>query len=143
MVNRQRKILKYIYKNPGITRSAILRQFPDFAEYEFTFSEYISVKDNYVDPEKEWEDKLYNEAIKLGIPYNDRREYIDSHMPKDKITSVPDPDDHKFYSTNLAFQEYLEKRRHEAVLFWIPYGLTTLIAALSVIFEILNFILGN
>lgn len=143
MVNRQRKILKYIYKHPRSTHSTIIREFPDFMEYKDASIEYLIISNEYIDPEKAQEDKLLQEASKLRISIPETYKYVEEHMPKDKLVSVPDPSDHKFYSTNLKFQEYLEKRRHEAFRFWIPYGLTTLIAALSVIFEILNFIHGN
>lgn len=138
MVNRQRKILKYIYKNPDITLSAILREFPDFEKYESASKDYLRTTNRYIDVKKKWEDKLYLEAENNGVPYEERQKYIDSHMPLDKVTSVPDENDYKFYSTNLNFQEYLEKRRHETILFWVPYGLTTIIAAVSVILQFLN-----
>lgn len=138
MVNRQRKILKYIYKNPGVTLSTILREFPDFKKYETASLDYLSIDNKYIDPEKAQEDKLLQEASKLRISIQETYKYVEEHMPKDKLISVPDPSDHKFYSTNLKFQEYLENRRHEACLFWIPYVITTAIAIMSVIMQFLN-----
>lgn len=138
MVNRQRKILKYIYKHPRSTHSTLLRKFPDFTDYTGISPEYLIIQDEYVDAEQAWEQKLSAEASKKRLSIAETQEYIQSHIPKDKLISVADPDDYKFYSTNLAFQEYLEKRRHEAVLFWVPYILTTLIAAVSVILQIIN-----
>lgn len=138
MVKRQRKILKYIYKHPDTTLSVILREFPDFEKYESASKDYLSIANRYVDIKGELERQLYIEAENNGVPYEERQNYIDSHMPLDKVTSVPDENDYKFYSTNLNFQEYLENRRHEACLFWIPYVITTAIAIMSVIMQFLN-----
>lgn len=140
MVNRQRKILNYIHKYPGITRSAILRAFPDFKEYESISLEYLDIQNEYVDPEEYWELRLSYEASKNNITAGQTPEYIKSHMPENIFMSVPDPDDKKLYYTNLKYQEYIEKQFRENFIFWVPYGLTTFLALASLVFQILNFI---
>ena len=48
--------------------------------------------------------------------------------------------DYVYYSLNNSGYEHLEKRQHDAWLFWFPYIVTTIIAASSVILQIANFI---
>lgn len=138
MVKRQKKILMYIYKNPNSTRSTILREFPDFVKYECASLEYLIITNEHISPDELLKQKLREEAMELGISVGLISEYVEEHMQNDEPESVPEPDDQKFYSTNLKFQEYLEKRRRDAFQFWFPYGITTLIAATSVIVQLIN-----
>lgn len=135
MLKKTYAILKYIYKNPNISKSELLRNFPDFETYEQCISAYIYVTDNNTDIVSEIDTKLRVEASNKGLNMSEASKYVANNMPD--IQNVTD-NNLIIYSTNLAFDEYHEKRKRELLLFWLPYSITTVIAICSLIAQILN-----
>lgn len=129
MLNKLYKILKYIYHNPNITKEKVLIKFPEFMKYENCISEYVIVTDNNVDIVGKYEEKLILAAEQLNINMSKIPSYIEENMPE--IKNVID-DTLILYSTNLKFDEYYEKKKHDAWLFWFPYLITTLIAVAAI-----------
>ncbi len=129
MLNKSYKILKYIYRNPNITKEKVLKKFPEFMKYEKCISEYVIVTDNNVDIVEKYEEKLIMEADQLNLNISEMSSYIERNMPD--IKNVID-DRLILYSTNLKFDEYYEKKKHDAWLFWFPYIITTLIAIAAI-----------
>ena len=66
MLNKSYKILKYIYRNPNITKEKVLKKFPEFMKYENCISEYVIVTDNNVDVVGKYEEKLIKSQRKLS-----------------------------------------------------------------------------
>ena len=58
MLKQQYRILKYIYKNPEITKSALLQKFSDFEKHERSISEYVQVTNKNKDIVEETKLKL-------------------------------------------------------------------------------------
>lgn len=125
MLNKSYKILKYIYHNPNITKEEILKKFPEFEKYKNCILEYVLVADNNIDIVGTYEEKLFKEADRLNLNVSEKSSYIEENMPDEENVI-----DNKLilYSTNLKFDEYYEKKIHDAWLFWFPYTVTTLIA---------------
>lgn len=128
MTKQHYKVLKYIHKHQPIRKSDVLKKFPDFEKYLTHISEYLDIEDQNKDIQKSVESQLVKEAKELGLNVGETSEYIQSYMPNDNPN-----DSYIFYSTKLLFQEYLEKKRHDAWLFWFPYIITTIIAIASLI----------
>lgn len=141
MLKQQYRILKYIYKNPEIKKSELLQKFPDFEKHERGISEYVYVTNKNKDAVSEIEEKLFKEASEKHLPILESSEYVDKNMPKD-IQNITD-NSLITYSTKLNFQEYLENKRHDEFVFWLPYAITTFIALVSAaptIYKIVIFI---
>lgn len=98
-------------------------------KYENCISEYVIVTDNNVDIVGKYEEKLILAAEQLNINMSKIPSYIEENMPD--IKNVID-DTLILYSTNLKFDEYYEKKKHDAWLFWFPYLITTLIAVAAI-----------
>lgn len=128
MLNKSYKILKCIYHNPNITKEEILNKFPEFEKYKNCISEYVYITDNNIDIVGTYEEKLILEAERLNLNVSEMSSYIEENMPDEENVI-----DNKLilYSTNLKFDEYYEKKIHDAWLFWFPYTVTTLIAIAS------------
>lgn len=129
MLNKSYKILKYIYRNPNITKEKVLKKFPEFMKYENCISEYVIVTDNNVDVVGKYEEKLIMEVDQLNLNISEMSSYIERNMPD--IKNAID-DRLILFSTNLKFDEYYEKKKHDAWLFWFPYIITTLIAIAAI-----------
>ena len=125
MLNKSYKILKCIYRNPNITKEKLIRKFPEFEKYTNSISEYVIVTDNNIDIVGAYEEKLIKEAEQLNLNLSKRSSYIEENMPV--VKNVID-NNLILYSTNMKFDEYYEKKKHDAWLFWFPYIVTTLIA---------------
>lgn len=128
MLKKSYKILKYIYKNPTISKGKICEKFSDFERYESTILDYVIIEDNNVDIEQESIEKLILEADEKGMKISEQTDYITENM-KD-IENVYD-EELVLYSTNLKFNEYREKKKRDAWLFWVPYTITTIIAIIA------------
>lgn len=135
MIKKVYTILKYVHKNPNISKNELLSKFPNFGKYEHCISEYVCIDDNNVDIMSEVREKLIVEATALGLNSSEIAEYERTHMQN--IQNVTD-DNLIVYSTNLKFDEYMEKHKHDILLFWLPYSITTLIAIASLIAQILK-----
>lgn len=135
MLKKTYKILKYIYKNPNISKSELEKKFSDFEKYQSCISSYVSVNDTNEDIEEETRSKLNLECQKLGLKIGESAEYVSKHMAN--VQNITD-DSLIFYSTNLTFDEYYEKRKHDTWFFWFPYTITTLIAIASLLVQILG-----
>lgn len=133
MLKKTYKILKYIYKNPNISKSELEKKFSDFEKYQSCISSYVSVNDTNKDIEEETRSKLNLECQKLGLKIGESAEYVSKHMAN--VQNITD-DSLIFYSTNLTFDEYHEKRKHDTWFFWFPYTITTLIAIASLLAQI-------
>lgn len=129
MLKKSYKILKYIYRNPAISKRKISQRFPDFEKYEHTISGYVIIVDNNVDIEQECEEKLVLEANEKGLNLSEQADYIRKNMKN--VNNIYDRE-LVLYSTNLKFDEYREKKRHDILLFWVPYIITTIIAIISI-----------
>lgn len=129
MLKKTYKILKYIYKNPNISKPELEKKFSDFEKYTGCISAYVAKTDKNVNHL----DKFVEEAQKLGLTNGELNQYVSEHM-----ASVQDADDDLLilYSTNLKFDEYREKKKHDTLLFWFPYTITTLIAIASLLAQI-------
>lgn len=128
MLKKSYKILKYIYKNPAISKMKVCHKFPDFEKYEHTISSYVIIADNNVDVEQEYEEKLMLEANEKGLNLSEQAAYIRENMKN--IENIYDKE-LVLYSTNLKFDEYREKKGHDMWLFWVPYTITTIIAIIA------------
>lgn len=131
MVKQQYRILKYIYKNPRITKSSLLKKFYDFEKYKASISEYVHEENENKDIESKIRDSLIADTNGKGMSMSEIENYVKNNMPED-IQNIID-NSLIFFSTNLKFQEYFEKKRHDTLLFWLPYTITTIIAIASLI----------
>lgn len=140
MLNKTYRILKYIHKNPMITKSELLTKFSDFEKYEKTIEAYVTKENANKDVENDTKSDLLWQAAQLKIPVGEQENYLNEHMP-DVHTSI----DNSLitYSTNFTFEEYFEKKRHNALLFWLPYGITTFIAGLSLLLQIIHYLFSG
>lgn len=136
MLKQQYRILKYIYKNPEIKKSALLQKFPDFEKYERSISEFVFQNDSNQDIVEKTRDQLIHEADKKGLSVAQINAYVNNNMPKD----IQNITDYSLitYSTNLEFQKFFEKKRHDTLIFWFPYAITTLIAFSSIIIQLIR-----
>lgn len=134
MLNKTYKILKYIHKNPKIKKSDLLMKFSDFEKYQNCISEYVIVTDDNINLEKVEEETLIIEANQLGLSIGETSDYIKNNKAR---TENSINNSLILYSTNLNFNEYFEKKKHDAWLFWFPYTLTTFIAIASLIAQFL------
>ena len=128
MLKETYRILKYIYKNPQITKSELLAKFPDFEKYKSTIKPYTIKDDKNEDKEANAELKLIQEASAQHLSNINVEKYVKKNMPD--VKNITD-NSLICYSTNFVFEEYMERRRHEAWLFWFPYTITTIIAVIS------------
>ena len=133
MLKKSFKILKYIYKNPGVTKERLVQRFPEFDKYRKFISDYVIVEDKNINIESEYEEKLLLEAQKKNLNISETAEYVNNNM-LDILNAIDDKQ--IFYSVNLNFNEFYEKKKHEACLFWFPYIITTLIALFALIAQI-------
>lgn len=134
MLKKTYKILKYIYKNPNISKSELEKKFSDFEKYQSCISSYVSINDTNEDIEEETRHKLNLECQKLGLKIGESAEYVSKHMAN--VQNITD-DSLILYSTNITFDEYHEKHKRDTWLFWFPYTITTLIAIASLLAQIL------
>lgn len=126
------KILCYIKKNYSVSKSELLRVFPHF---DNVYSYIKFALDEEDKNEEIFQDKLekYNYYLHvLELP-----EYVNGEIQPPEVCSN---NDYIYYTLNNSGYEHLEKRQRDAWLFWFPYTVTTIIAASSVILEIINFI---
>lgn len=141
MLNREYRILKYIYKNPKITKSKLLQKFHDFEEYETSISEYVFEESKNIDNVSETRGFLINKAVDSKMPIREVSKYVDANMPD--VENIID-NSLIFFSAKKSFKEYLEKRRHDRWLFLFPYAITTMISIISAsptIYKIIKFML--
>lgn len=129
MLKKTYKILKYIYKNLNISKSELEKKFSDFEKYQSCITAYVTK----IDKNENCLDKFVAEAQSLGLTNGELNQYVSERM-----ANVQDIDDDLLilYSTNLTFDEYHEKRKHDTWLFWFPYTITTLIAIASLLAQI-------
>lgn len=135
MLKRTYKILKYIHKNPNISKSKLLKKFSDFEKYQNTVSEYIVMTDTNKFFEQDKTENLIIEAEQLGLNMLEVSDFIKNHS---KESTISHDDSLVFYSTNLKFDEYLENKKHKDFLFWVPYTITTILAIASLIVQFLT-----
>lgn len=116
MLQKTYKILKYIYKNPNISKSELKKKFSDFEKYQSCISSYVSKTNNNVDIERKTEEESIEEAHKLGLSNAELAKYVKEHTP-DNVQNITD-NSLIVYSTNLTFDEYHEKKkaRHMVIL---------------------------
>lgn len=130
MLNREYEMLKHIYKHPRVTKSVMLKKFPDFEEYRSIVSEYAFVDDENKDTKAETQEELLQQANQMGFTIGETQEYVKSNMSGTK--DVAD-DSLIFYSAKRILRLYIEEKRRKFWSFALPYGITTLIAIASVI----------
>lgn len=128
MIKQHYKVLKYIHRHKKISKAELLKKFPFFESCLTYISEYVYVEDENEKNQNAIKDSLVIKAKELNLNIGQTSEYINANMPE-----LPYDDSLVFYFTKLSFQEYLEKKRHDAWLFWFPYTITTIIAAISAI----------
>lgn len=113
MRTREYRVLKYIKKHPKVTKEKLYKKF-DFLKDDYKYvSEYVYISD------------LQPDVVDGVVTY--------SWVAVDTST----------YELNHLGEEQLERKQHDACLFWFPYIITTIIALASVVIQILNFINGN
>lgn len=142
MLNREYRILKYIYKHPKITKLKLLQKFHDFEEYQTSISEYVFEENKNKDDISETRDCLVNQALDAEMSIGEISEYVKKNMPD--IENIVD-NSLIFFSTKKSFKEYLEKRRHDRWLFLFPYAITTMISFISAsptIYKIIKFVIN-
>lgn len=128
MLKKTYKILRHIHRNPNITKEKLNKNFADFEKYHNTISDYVNVVDENIDYEQLCEEKYILDAEKRELNISESAKYVENKMQG--IKNVTD-DTLIYYSTNLKFDEYCEKKRHDALLFWVPYTITTVLAIAS------------
>jgi len=133
MLKREYEILKYIHTHPNCTKRTLLENFSDLDTYHHTISHYCNIEDKLDEIRSQKESELYLQAEKNGLPLSMRGDYVREHMPDFNYDSS-----YVFYKTDFNFQEYIEKKQHDFWSFALPYGITTLIAATSVIIQLVN-----
>lgn len=126
------KILYYLKNHYSVSRSEILRAFPHFDNVY----DYIKFALDKTDNNEEiYKDKLDKYNLYLHVlKYPD---YVNGEI------EPPEPcydNDNIYYSLNNSGYEYLEQKRRKAWMFWFPYIVTTIIAAMSVVLQIINLI---
>lgn len=134
MLNKTYRILKYIQKNPGVSKTTLAEKFPDFCKYEPCISGYAEKtckNESHEDSEME---NLILKAVGLGMDVSSIDEYVKSNMPS---AQQPTADSSIVYSTTLKFDEYREQRIRNLFLFLVPYAITTAIAIASILVQIL------
>lgn len=67
MLNREYKMLKYIYKHPRVTKSAMLKKFPDFDKYRSIICEYAFEENENADTKSATQSKLFQQAREMGL----------------------------------------------------------------------------
>lgn len=133
MLKKSYKILKYIYKNPNISKSELLRKFPDFEIYAQCVSAYVYKIDNNQNIVRDIEDQTCFEMANKGYNLSEISDYISKSASN--MQNITDSN-LITYSTNFKFEDYFEKRKHEKWFFWLPYSITTFIAIISLIVQI-------
>lgn len=113
MLKRELKVLKYIRKHPEVTRKTLFYRFPYFPKDYNRLKVYLSA---------EKEVPIIVDGLETG---------------ETELT------DESTYRLNYQGEQFFEDRSNKFWSFILPYGITTVIAAVSVILEILNFILGR
>lgn len=101
MRTRDYKVLKYVKKHPEVTRENLYKKF------DFLNSDYRYVADCLIIENQQ-------PAFENGLPTG-RWGVVDNST----------------YRLNHFGYEQLEKKQHDAWLFWFPYAITTIIAAIS------------
>lgn len=131
------RILKYVKKHKVVTKSELIRIFPHFNSIwsnsiiQCYLDETNENREIFNKKQDEYDKNLF--VLKNPSYVNGEIEppkYVNDY---DKIT----------YRINRDGQEYFEKKQREFWVFILPYGITTIIAATSVILEIINFILNH
>lgn len=128
MLEKTYKILKYISKRPNTTKQELTKKFSFFENYKNTILDYVYIVDKNVDFVQQNEEKLISEAEQQGLCISEISKYVNERMSD--VKSETD-DELIFYSTNLKFEEYCERKRQNALMFWVPYIITTVIAIIS------------
>lgn len=101
MRTRDYRVLKYVKRHPEVTKRNLYEKY-DFLEKDYKYiGDFLCIENQ--EPE------------------------VDNGMPTGKWLIV----DTSTYVLNHAGYEQLEKKRHDTWLFWFPYAVTTIIAAIS------------
>lgn len=111
---REIKILSYIRRHTAVTRKQLTKRFPDIDEY------YTRLEKEYIREDKAENIYLKCDLIKKSIP-----------------------DDEPIISLTIYGDDVVMRHKHEFWAFVLPYSITTIIAASSVILEIINFVLSH
>lgn len=110
MLDKHYKALKYIKKHQPVTKKKLYGKFPFLEEEYDHISSYVSV-DGY--------DEILDE--------------------KGRCTGEYQKTDVSIHFLNTCGQEFFEKKRRDFLHFALPYGITTVIATFSVVFQCLEF----
>lgn len=122
------KILKYIKKRGSVSELELRQKFKSFETDKYYISSLIQTRD-LNEEESEMRRIQYYSSRDESIPVGLQEPY------EDDIESNPY---YITYTLSRAGYEYFYQKRHDAWLFWFPYGITTLIAATSVIVQLIN-----
>ena len=107
-----------------------MEEFNYFESYKNAILDYVYIVDKNIDFVQKKEEELYLESEKQGLSVSEISEYVNKRMSD--VKNIAD-DRLIFYSTNQKFEEYCERKKHDAMMFWVPYTITTVIAILSLI----------
>lgn len=124
------KILKYIKKNAPVSEPELINKFDDFEHDKNYISSLIDRRDLNEEERKHREDKYY-QSLDKNIPVGQQKTYEQD---------FEDNPYHVLYSLSREGQQYFDEKRKESWSRWFPYVITTILAASSVIIQILNFI---
>lgn len=133
MLKCEFEILKFIYKNPKISKKNVVKKFPKFEDSISSILPYLYVEDKCSECNAKTEEILMAKAQGLQIPIGNIKNYVESNMQE-----MSSSDECIFYTTTREFQEFYEKKRREFWFFILPYGITTFIAISSVAIQIYN-----
>lgn len=124
------KTLKYIKKHKRVTEPMLKSKFPNFDNYRHYISSFIDRKDLNEEEFKRREFEFNKQHNGPKMPVSQAQQY-----QKD----FEDDENKIIYSLSRQGYEYFYDKWHEALLFWLPYGITTFIALSSVILQALNY----
>lgn len=129
MLKREHAILKYIKKNQPVSEKDLRDKFTNFDLCITYISSFIVKRDT--DEAKRQEDMIKFFDSQRDVPVGKVKEYV---------SDLPINQHHILYTLSHCGEEYFEKKTHDAWLFWFPYAVTTIIAMVAVLSQILSFI---
>lgn len=102
------KVLKYISKHQPISKTELLKKFPDFESCLPEIYKHLDIEDENHLIEQAEEQKVATEADKVCKTVSERSEYISRHRKEyDYDNSII------FYSVKTSFKEILEQKQAE------------------------------
>lgn len=127
MLKRELDFLKCIKDNERITEAELMSEYPDYQSILYYVNDFVRIDD------------LNNKEYVNNMDEYNARKYVLKNLKESDIEPQYNYDPQKiYYSLSHSGFQFFEDRAKKFWSFILPYGITTIIAILSLIAQLTN-----